>query len=140
MVQIHPNRLLGVVGEHDFPIEAMDLSHDLSLLASSSHDNCIRFWNVDHIYNEDNDDEDEIEKGEENGLSDLMVRGEKDEMIEDEYYSDEEMSDDMSDEFEDECNDGDNDHNMGKRESKKEEEESATPNAAVGRRKFFNDL
>ena len=48
IVGIHPNKLLGMVGEHeeDFPIEKIALSRDRSLVGSISHDNCIKFWDI----------------------------------------------------------------------------------------------
>ncbi|XP_033741992.1 WD repeat-containing protein 55-like [Pecten maximus] len=46
-VNILPNRLLGVVGDHDdFPVENLSLSRDGNLLASCSHDQTIKFWNT----------------------------------------------------------------------------------------------
>jgi WD40 repeat protein len=49
-VGILPNRFLGVVGEHgEFPIEQIHLSPDRNLLASCSHDQKIKFWDVRHF-------------------------------------------------------------------------------------------
>ncbi|EDV20485.1 uncharacterized protein TRIADDRAFT_14661, partial [Trichoplax adhaerens] len=43
-VSIHPNRLLGVLGDHgDFPIEKLRVSN-FNLLASCAHDAKIKFW------------------------------------------------------------------------------------------------
>eukprot|EP01130_Rhizamoeba_saxonica_P015573 TRINITY_DN7031_c0_g1_i1.p1 TRINITY_DN7031_c0_g1~~TRINITY_DN7031_c0_g1_i1.p1 ORF type:complete len:318 (-),score=67.10 TRINITY_DN7031_c0_g1_i1:125-1078(-) len=52
VVEIHPNQLLGVIGGHDFPIERMLLSHDKRLLASASHDNTVKFWNLSFMWDE----------------------------------------------------------------------------------------
>lgn len=42
---LFPNKLIGVLGEHeDFPVEKLRLSPDGTFVASSSHDNSIRFW------------------------------------------------------------------------------------------------
>jgi WD40 repeat protein len=41
-----PGRVLGIVGQHSLGVEAMDISFDGELIASSSHDNDIRFWNI----------------------------------------------------------------------------------------------
>jgi len=50
IVQILPNKLLGVVGEHmDCPIEHLALSPDRRYLASASHDNMIKLWDVAYI-------------------------------------------------------------------------------------------
>lgn len=44
-----PGRILGIVGQHSLAVEAMDISHDGELIASSSHDNDIRFWNIKYF-------------------------------------------------------------------------------------------
>lgn len=49
-VSILPNRFVGVVGEHgEFPIEQIRLSPDKNILASCSHDQKIKFWDVKHF-------------------------------------------------------------------------------------------
>lgn len=49
-VHILPNRFVGTVGEHDdFPVERMRLSRDGDILASCSHDQSIKFWDVSHL-------------------------------------------------------------------------------------------
>ncbi|XP_015185850.1 PREDICTED: WD repeat-containing protein 55 homolog [Polistes dominula] len=46
---LFPHQHLGVVGQHNFPIEALDVNKDGTLIASSSHDNTIKFWNVEYL-------------------------------------------------------------------------------------------
>ena len=43
-----------MVGEHpgDFPVENLTLSRDKHLLASCSHDQKIKFWNLDSVKSE----------------------------------------------------------------------------------------
>ncbi|XP_064608156.1 WD repeat-containing protein 55-like isoform X2 [Liolophura sinensis] len=49
-VNIVPNRFVGVVGKHEeFPIEGLSVSRDNKLLASCSHDNTIKFWNIENL-------------------------------------------------------------------------------------------
>ena len=48
-MNILPNRFIGVIGEHEFDVEGMTLTHDRSLLASCSHDQVIKFWDVSNI-------------------------------------------------------------------------------------------
>lgn len=49
-VHILPNRFVGTVGEHkDFPVERMRMSSDGNTLASCSHDQSIKFWDVSHL-------------------------------------------------------------------------------------------
>ena len=51
IVAVHPNKLLGMVGEHeeDFPIEKLCLTRDRRVVSSISHDNCVRLWSVAHL-------------------------------------------------------------------------------------------
>uniref|UniRef100_U5EX47 WD repeat-containing protein 55 homolog n=1 Tax=Corethrella appendiculata TaxID=1370023 RepID=U5EX47_9DIPT len=44
-----PGRILGVVGQHSLAVETMDISSNGELIASSSHDNDIRFWNIKYF-------------------------------------------------------------------------------------------
>lgn len=48
-VHIAPFKILGVVGQHTLPIETLDISNNGQLLASSSHNNDVRFWNVTYF-------------------------------------------------------------------------------------------
>lgn len=56
-VQLFPNRFLGVLGHHSgFSVESLSVSCDSSVLASSSHDQCIKFWDLSCIEIEKNED------------------------------------------------------------------------------------
>lgn len=44
-----PQRQLGVVGQHSLPVEALDISHDGQYIASCSHANDIKFWNISYF-------------------------------------------------------------------------------------------
>uniref|UniRef100_T1PCC7 WD repeat-containing protein 55 homolog n=1 Tax=Musca domestica TaxID=7370 RepID=T1PCC7_MUSDO len=48
-VHIAPFRNLGIVGQHSMPIESLDVSNSGELIASSSHNNDVRFWNVKYF-------------------------------------------------------------------------------------------
>ncbi|XP_066590244.1 WD repeat-containing protein 55 homolog [Prorops nasuta] len=48
-MSIFPNRQLGVVGQHDYSVEALDVSNNGIFIASSSHDNDVKFWNVQYF-------------------------------------------------------------------------------------------
>jgi len=64
VVSILPNQLLGVIGEHeDLPIERLALSRDKKYIASCSHDNSVKFWNVSFFFEDRGSDssEDEIQ-------------------------------------------------------------------------------
>lgn len=49
-----PGRVLGIVGQHSLAVETIDINSSGELIASSSHDNDIRFWNIKYF--EDFDD------------------------------------------------------------------------------------
>ena len=53
-VHLFPHRFLGVAGHHRFPVERMDISTCGEFVASSSHDNRVRFWNIS-FFNEDSE-------------------------------------------------------------------------------------
>lgn len=62
-MQMYPNKLLGVVGDHDdFPIEKIALSHDRALLASCSHDQTVQFWDVAFLTEDDGEEDDDMEE------------------------------------------------------------------------------
>lgn len=46
---LFPRRNLGIVGQHDLSIETLDVNRDGTLIASSSHNNDIKFWNVQYF-------------------------------------------------------------------------------------------
>jgi len=62
VVSILPNKLIGVIGEHeDFPIERLKISRDSKILASSSHDNKVKFWDVSFFFGDKGEDSDSDE-------------------------------------------------------------------------------
>ena len=44
-----PGRILGVVGQHSLAVETMDISSSGEVIATSSHDNDIKFWNIKYF-------------------------------------------------------------------------------------------
>ncbi|KAL4706033.1 hypothetical protein ACJJTC_014255 [Scirpophaga incertulas] len=44
-----PQRQLGIVGQHKLPVECLDISHDGQYIASCSHDNDVKFWNISYF-------------------------------------------------------------------------------------------
>ncbi|KAF5843918.1 WD40-repeat-containing domain protein, partial [Dunaliella salina] len=70
VVNVLPNKLIGVVGSHeDFPIERLAISADKRVLASTSHDNTIRLWDLAMLHDdgEDEEEEEENEEGSDQG-------------------------------------------------------------------------
>jgi WD40 repeat protein len=64
VVTIHPDKLLGALGDHDgFPIESLEFTATRKFVGSVSHDHYIRLWDAS-ILHDDDDDEDDDEKNE----------------------------------------------------------------------------
>lgn len=62
VLSVLPNKLLGILGSHDeFPVEGLKLNHDKMLMASISHDEGIRFWDVSILHDEDAEEDDEAD-------------------------------------------------------------------------------
>ena len=55
LVTILPNGFHGTLGDHgeDMPIENLRLSHDKKYLVSSGHDDKLQFWDVAHLFAEE---------------------------------------------------------------------------------------
>lgn len=66
LVTVLPNEFQGALGDHgeDMPIENLRLSHDKKYLVSSGHDDTLQFWDVAHLFAEEEEGEEE-EKHEE---------------------------------------------------------------------------
>ena len=69
VVALQPNKILGIVGDHEeFPVEGLSLSADRQLLGSYAHDNVVRFWDVSMFAEDDgeefDDDEDDYDDDE----------------------------------------------------------------------------
>jgi len=54
-VNLFPHRFIGVIGNHRFPIERLDISSCGHYVASSSHDGRVRFWNISFFEDPDLD-------------------------------------------------------------------------------------
>lgn len=46
---LFPHRHLGIVGQHELSIENVDICKDGTFIASSSHNNDIKFWNIQYF-------------------------------------------------------------------------------------------
>ena len=113
VVQIHPDKLLGVIGEDHggFPIERLGFNSNRDVVGSVSHDNHVRLWDTTHLkedYEDGSDDEDatirqvaaaQKKSTTENGSDDDWE--DMDEVDEEDVNSDDD-SDDDSDESENE--------------------------------------
>ncbi|XP_050695853.1 WD repeat-containing protein 55-like [Eriocheir sinensis] len=56
-VQLYPHRFVGIVGQHDyFGVDNISVSHDGTLLASCALEEVVRFWNIEYLYDMDNEE------------------------------------------------------------------------------------
>ncbi|XP_046395038.1 WD repeat-containing protein 55 homolog [Ischnura elegans] len=46
---LFPHQQLGIVGQHEFAVENLDISYDGQFIASCSHDQLIKFWNIKYF-------------------------------------------------------------------------------------------
>ncbi|KAG0045937.1 WD domain repeat-containing protein 55 [Gryganskiella cystojenkinii] len=66
IIDILPNKFQGIVGEHeDYPIECIKMSRDKTYLASCSHDDTVRFWDVRYLTSDRETVEDDSEEAQE---------------------------------------------------------------------------
>ncbi|KAL6771918.1 hypothetical protein ACKKBG_A28285 [Auxenochlorella protothecoides x Auxenochlorella symbiontica] len=67
VVSLQPNKLVGVLGEHaDYPIERLALRSDGQMLASASHDQTVKLWD---LADEEESEEEGGKKEEEGAMS-----------------------------------------------------------------------
>lgn len=102
IVQIQPDRLLGVLGNHGgFPVEKLKFSSGKKVIGSVSHDDLVRLWDAsifsDEHVEDDNEEESSTEDGteEQSGLDSSVARKTAGS---DDDWEDEPDSDDSSDE------------------------------------------
>eukprot|EP01103_Thecamoeba_quadrilineata_P012727 TRINITY_DN3353_c0_g1_i1.p1 TRINITY_DN3353_c0_g1~~TRINITY_DN3353_c0_g1_i1.p1 ORF type:complete len:368 (-),score=71.91 TRINITY_DN3353_c0_g1_i1:90-1193(-) len=66
LVQIKPNKFISVIGEHEdngfpFPIEKLKISYPHNVVATSSHDSCVKLWDVAYLFQKE-EEEGEVEE------------------------------------------------------------------------------
>nr|CCA14958.1 conserved hypothetical protein [Albugo laibachii Nc14] len=77
IVQIFPNKLLGLLGDHeDFPVEVIKLSPNKQLLGSVSHVNKVHFWDTTFLFEDDPQNEDAGDSMSDDDASDTNVQPE----------------------------------------------------------------
>lgn len=102
VVQVHPNKLLGLIGDHeDFPVEVLKFSHDKKLVGSVSHTNKVHFWDVGYLFDEDDgeDDDEEIADADELEMKPAAAAGGEDAEMQDADSDDSVDSDSDSDDY-----------------------------------------
>jgi WD40 repeat protein len=77
VVQIHPDKILGVLGEDHggFPIEKLGFNSNRDVVGSVSHDNYVRLWDARHL-REDYEDDEDSDDGEEQAKVSASQEGE----------------------------------------------------------------
>ncbi len=94
VLNIQPNKMVGVLGEHgEFDIERLAASSDMQMLASASHDNTVKIWDLSILVDDDEVEEEEEEDGEEETRKVEEAKGEE-EKEKDSSEDEEEDSDD----------------------------------------------
>ena len=165
VVQVLPHKIYGVLGDcGDLPVEELRVSHDNALMASVSHDQAVRFWDVREYFVDemelDSEDEDEDEDDEANDDDDSDNDGGNDMMS---YESDEELDkkktklsiNDFKEEEEDDSDDDDSedsdsdddsddsddsdDEDLKKTKSKKQPQQKRQQQQQTGKKKQTNN-
>ena len=68
VINISPNKLVGTVGHHDdFPVERLAITGDRAYLASTSHDEFVRLWDISFFDDDEEEEEEEEEEEKEGG-------------------------------------------------------------------------
>ena len=152
VVQILPDKLLGVVGDHEgFPVEELRFERDRRVIGSVSHDELIRLWDASFLNNDNDKDDDNVKDNDldamelmkESGKG-LVTSNAKDAMGSDDEWEDMEDEEDIdmddeedggedtkmvdSDDSDDDSDDGNNAKTTGKF------------NLQTDNEKFFEDL
>ncbi len=92
VLNIQPNKMVGVLGEHgEFDIERLAASSDMQMLASASHDNTVKIWDLSILVDDDEVEEeadDEEKEEEERKVAEKKSEEEKDSSDDDEDSDD----------------------------------------------------
>lgn len=103
IINIHPNKILGVVGEHcdDMPVDSLSISKDKLHLISTG-DTTVKFWNLSMLFETPSGESSEEEEGEveenEEGAVENEEGGEESSQSGDGEDSDDSESDDSDSE------------------------------------------
>ena len=142
VVQLHPHKILGIVGDHeDLPAERLRLNAKKTLLLSTSHDEMVHFWDVRILFEEE--DEAELER-ENEAVADEEIHGtdvaadgcgdsdsdDDDDDDDDDGDEDIDISDDSSSsDDDDDDGDDDDDEEMAEAPKKKKKSTEMAPDA-----------
>jgi WD40 repeat protein len=153
-VSIHPDKFLGILGDHDgFPIEKLEFNSNRQLVGSVTHDNVIRLWDASLLEENDGDDEDDDE---EEGTTDVKMGfasqtasavatgqgsdDEWDDMDEESAEDDDNSKDDDDDDNDDDDIDSDDSGDGGGKKKPSTNDKRADRLQNNDNAKFFEDL
>ncbi|KAL7579841.1 hypothetical protein ACA910_004854 [Epithemia clementina (nom. ined.)] len=142
VVQIHPNKLLGIMGEHEgFPIEKLKFNANRNFVGSSTHDQNIRIWdarilqdNYDHAIDHEMSTEEEQQEQQQQPTPQLKPTNGQLNNSDNEWEDmDHEDSEDGDSDGSDEDSDGANTASRSKNDKRKNR-------LKTEQEKFFEDL
>ncbi|KAI9309046.1 WD40-repeat-containing domain protein [Cunninghamella echinulata] len=131
LVTILPNGFHGILGDHGegMPIEQIKLAHDKQYILSTGHDQSLRFWNVAHLFeeNEEKDEDDEEEKeGEQKDQNELENNDKEDtsKLQDNSLETNDNDNNKDNDSWDDDSDDSDDDKNKKKRKKKQKKQKA----------------
>lgn len=140
VVQIQPDKLLGVLGDHEgFPIEKLAFNSNHSFVGSLTHDNLIRIWDA-RILQDDEEDENGDEEGSRGMNVDataMALAQSKTDQVDDWEDMDEDSDEELKDAGDSDDSDDDSDNGGGKKLSKNDKRKQKFKS---DNEKFFEDL
>ena len=137
VISIQPNKILGVIGDHDnFPVEGLLQNHDGKILVSFSHDEIIRFWDISMFLDSEDDDENEC-----NDESDaMMINDDDDDDDDDDGSSSSSSSKKSNDNVHNENDDSENDDSDSDESNMSGAQNNPPKRYLSSREKFYSDL
>jgi WD repeat-containing protein 55 len=149
LVQFHPDKLIGVLGDHDgYPIESLEFNSTRSFVGSVSHDLLIRLWDARVLQEngDENGDESEGEVDRKSKGAARLTASKSDTVAHDSDDQWDDVDDDDDDNNDDDELDGVKNCSNDSDDSSDEDDEKETTNDRRAKRmkteneKFFEDL
>lgn len=139
-MSMQPNRILGVVGDHEeFPVEGLRCNYQRNLLASYSHDEIVRFYDLSVLGEEFKTDEIDYTAAETDTVNAATTASSSDHMEDgDEEMKDEESSDEDDDNMDD--SDGSESEDSDEDSDDSDQESNTKKTLPTAAQKFFADL
>ncbi|PNW87205.1 hypothetical protein CHLRE_02g113250v5 [Chlamydomonas reinhardtii] len=135
VVGVLPNRLLGILGQHngDHEVERLALSADKHVLVSMSHDSAVKLWDLALLHEDDDEDgEEEEEEGGEEGAEEGAQAGAEEEAGGDGEAAGDAQEDEDDDEDEDESDFDSSDFSDSSDEEGEGEDDERAPGSGGG--------